>query len=105
MSNEKIATSISIAILICLALVYGSLMSTLAEPAYTDVSATCTHGCPLQGSGRRRADGLTECLYTEGQLVETRERLPEHQYVKVCELEYSVGGAEPPSARQYIVTY
>lgn len=105
MNNEEIAAGISIAILICLALVYGSLAATLAEPAYTYVSATCTHGCPLQGSGRRRVDGLIECLYTEGRLMETRERLPEHQYVKVCELEYISGNVEPPLVRQYIVTY
>ena len=105
MRNETIATSISVAILACLALVYGALMATLAEPVYTEASATCTYGCPLQGSGRRRVDGLTECLYAEGKLIETRERLPEYQYIRVCELTYDLEGSESPLTRQYIVTY
>ena len=78
-------------------------MSTLAEPYQKHPPPVLTGARRrIRTSAGRRSYG---CLYAEGKLIETRERLPEYQYIRVCELTYDLEGSESPLTRQYIVTY
>ena len=103
--NETLATGISTSVIGFVVVVYLALTMTIAELPHSPVADACTQGCPMRSSSARRAEGLSEGLYSDGRLVETRLRFPDQGHAQICELTYSFGSEETPVARSYIVTY
>ena len=93
--------NLTIIVIASLAGIYATLIMTLTEPSTSADIMDCTYGCPLTSQSQRRSNGVLECIYRDGQLMETRSSA-ESDRIKICEFKHTDDG---PEVRQYFVTY
>lgn len=85
LSPENLNRFIVWFVLCSLVLVYGTLLITVTPVADAEIPENCTSGCPTRHSGGDyRIQGVIECLYTDGELYESRLYLGE--FIRVCEI-------------------
>lgn len=89
-SAENMYRFTFIFIVTTLIVVYGSLFSTLiSSPGTSDVPERCSSGCPMRRKDDLFIKNVVECLYTNGELSESRVYLGD--VIKICEIESDHG--------------
>ena len=72
------------------AVVYSSLLSTLIGSSGTsEVPERCSSGCPMRRKDDLLIRNVVECLYSNGELSESRVYLGD--VIRVCEIESDSG--------------